>query len=209
MRWIPAMVGFVAAFYIHAHANAQTASAIQARDDVSLTGTRSQILGDGPHGSESAGTRQGDSIRGGPLPSAWPCRLVVVTDLRAVADLAWRASETFRNQCRTLAAARAVMIVQKSGDLFGADARIGLSEGVTVARIRVSHRAKAMEAVELIAHELEHVVEYVEGVKLLMEARRGSKVKLLAGAFETQRAVDTGRRVVREVRDATRLRQRP
>jgi hypothetical protein len=205
MRWALAIVGFAAAFYVDADANAQTARRTQARDDTSLTGPRSHIPGDGPHGSESAGTRQGDSIRGGPSPSAWPCRLVVVTDLRAVADLAWRASETFRNQCRTLAAARAVMIVQKSGDVWGADARIGLWEGVTVARIRVSHKAKALEAVELIGHELEHVVEYVEGVKLLMEARRGSRVTLLAGAFETERAVDAGRRVAREVRDATRV----
>lgn len=165
------------------------------RRALAIVGLAAAICIDAPANAQTASD--------GPSPSAWPCRLVVVTDLRAAADLAWRASETFRNQCRTLAAAGAVMIVQKSSDLWGADARIGLSEGVTVARIRVSHKATAMEAIELIAHELEHVVEYVEGVKLLLEARRGSRVKLLAGAFETERAVDAGRRVAREVRDCS------
>jgi len=205
MRWALAMVGFAAAFFVSVDASPQTASRTQARDETSPTGTRSDIPVDGAHDSESAGTRHGDSIQGGPSPSAWPCRLLVVTDLRDVVDLAWRTSVTFRNQCRTIAAARAVVIVQTSADLWRAQARIGRSEGVTVARIRVSHKAKAVEAIELIAHELEHVLERVEGVRLQMESHRpGSRVSLLSGgAFETQRAIDAGHRVAHEVRSAT------
>lgn len=41
------------------------------------------------------------------------------------------------------------------------------------------------------------------GVKFLMESRRrGARVSLNGGAYETQRAIDAGRRIGQEVRDA-------
>jgi hypothetical protein len=123
--------------------------------------------------------------------------------LRAFADLAWEHSASFRNQCQRLGAARAVVIVQFSRETLRAASTIGRSrEGVTVARVRIG---KTTRAVELIAHELEHVLEQVDGVKLLWEASRpGSGVVLLGGAYETRRAVDAGFRVAREVDVATR-----
>ena len=55
---------------------------------------------------------------------------------------------------------------------------------------------------ELIAHELEHVIEFLDGVNLRNKSRlRSSGVRLTADkdTFETTRAVLTGERVAREV----------
>jgi hypothetical protein len=134
----------------------------------------------------------------------WPCRLTVTGDLRVFADLAWEHSPTFREQCRKLAAAGATVIVEPvpSREMWRARTRIQRTDdGVTIARTRVRPSAHAEE---LIAHELEHVVEYLEGVQFLMEAHRGSsRVSLSGGAYETQRAIDAGHRVAQEVHDAT------
>lgn len=137
-----------------------------------------------------------------PRPNrTWPCQLTVVQDLRAVAELAWERSATFREQCRKLAIANAIVFVHRasSRDTYRAETRIGVtSEGVTLARIRLRRTSGAEE---WLGHELEHVLEYVEGVKLLMEFSRGnSRTSLTGGAFETQRAIEAGRRVAAEVR---------
>jgi hypothetical protein len=143
-----------------------------------------------------------DDASAAPAPP-WPCRLTVIGELRAVAELAWQDSPTFRDQCRKLAAAGASMIVQpaSSREMWRAQTRIRRTDdGATIAFARVR---PCTDSVELIAHELEHVVEYLEGIKFLMEARRaGSRVKLSGGAYETQRAIDAGRRAAQEVRDA-------
>jgi hypothetical protein len=140
----------------------------------------------------------------GVLARPWPCHLTVTGELRAVAELAWEHSSTFRDQCRRLAAAGATMIVQpiSSREMYRAQTRIRTThDGATIAFARVR---PGTHSVELIAHELEHVVEYLEGTRLLMESSRGSsRVRLSGGAYETQRAIDAGRRVAQEVRDAT------
>ena len=141
--------------------------------------------------------------------SAWPCLLVVDEDLRPFAELAWDRSATFRDQCRTLGAARATVIVRSasSRDVHAAAARISpTSRGTVLARVRVRVRDGA-DVVELIAHELEHVLECVEGINLLAESRRdGSGVTMLSdGAFESGRAIAAGRRVAREVQRSVRL----
>jgi hypothetical protein len=134
----------------------------------------------------------------------WPCQLVVTGELRVSAALAWEHSPTFRDQCWKLAAAGAALIVEpaSSGETWRAQTRIRrMDDGATIARARVRPGA---HSVELIAHELEHVLEYLEGVKFLMEAHRSSsRVSLVGGAYETGRAVAAGHRVAREVRDAT------
>jgi hypothetical protein len=136
-------------------------------------------------------------------PRAWPGDLHVAADLRPFADLAWEHSPTFRDQCRKLAAARAYVIVDAASarELWRADTHIRVTrDGATFARSRVRPTSNA---VELIAHELEHVLESLDGVKLIMEAPRGgSRVSRNGGAYETRRATDAGRRVAQEVRDA-------
>ena len=141
-----------------------------------------------------------------PTPGGkWPCLMVIDADLKPFADLAWEHSATFREQCRTLGAARAVVIVRSSRETLRADARMTVSDdGTVLARIRVNPASRVLE---YLAHELEHVVERVEGVDLLLESRRGgSRVVLIGGVYETRRANDAGLRVAREVQEATRAR---
>ena len=56
-----------------------------------------------------------------------------------------------------------------------------------------------------IAHELEHILERAEGVDLPgQSARKDSGVWMALDGYETQRAIDRGRQVVREVRESPR-----
>ena len=54
-------------------------------------------------------------------------------------------------------------------------------------------------AMELIAHELEHVLEGLDGVDLQTQAGSGMVWKSGDGVFETRRAIEAGRRVAQEV----------
>jgi hypothetical protein len=84
-----------------------------------------------------------------------------------------------------------------------AQSEIGVSaDGVTVAWVLVRLNA---ETVELIAHELEHVLEHLDGVNLVAKAGHHRSGVLLAGeAYETERAIEVGQRVAREVRESVR-----
>lgn len=136
------------------------------------------------------------------LPSARPCRLLAHAHLRPLLEQLWSHSATFRLQCRRLAGAQAVVVLQGASakdTVWDAESRIGvLTSGRVMARVRV--RA-GRESVEVIAHELEHVLERIDGVHLPLDAmRRGSGTTLAGGAYETRRATEAGRRVAKEVR---------
>jgi hypothetical protein len=53
--------------------------------------------------------------------------------------------------------------------------------------------------VELLAHELEHVIEQLEGLDLQLAARQG-RGRVREGAYETRRAIEAGRKVAAEVK---------
>ncbi|MEO5818889.1 MAG: hypothetical protein ABIT71_00165 [Vicinamibacteraceae bacterium] len=138
------------------------------------------------------------------VPPALPCRVLAHAHLRPLLDELWSRSTTFRLQCRRLAGARAVVLLQgaSAGEtVWDAESRIGLlDDGRVAARVRV--RA-GRESVEVIAHELEHVLERIDGVHLALDAlRRGSGTTLADGAYETRRATEAGRQAAKEVRRA-------
>jgi hypothetical protein len=83
--------------------------------------------------------------------------------------------------------------------------RLGrVSGGVAVATVLVP---PVSHVIELVAHEIEHVIEWADGLNLPGEARRrGSGVWESIGGFETQRAIDTGHQVAREVEESRRRR---
>lgn len=56
-----------------------------------------------------------------------------------------------------------------------------------------------VDFVELLAHELEHIVEQIEGVDLAALARDGRATRDRTGIFETDRAHEAGRAAVREL----------
>lgn len=140
------------------------------------------------------------------LPQArvpvWPCRLVVKPTLLGVVADGWERSATLRRQCRELALAKAVVELEWGylDSQSRAITRMGVdAEGVLVARVSVP---PVSEALELIVHELEHLLEKTSGLDYAGEAERpGSGVWRAFGGFETQRAIDAGRQLRRELRD--------
>jgi hypothetical protein len=140
-----------------------------------------------------------------------PCRLVVPEPLRNIVDDAWRLSETFRSQCRELADAGAVVVLTLRAR-FGRGAQADTAMGVDAAGVVIATVSVPLDSrtVELIAHELEHVVEHATGANMAEESRRrGSGVWRTFGGFETQRAIDTGRRVACETREGAARNQTP
>jgi Tol biopolymer transport system component len=71
------------------------------------------------------------------------------------------------------------------------------------ALVSVNIRLRRFEdPIELIAHEIEHVIEQLEGIDLGARAGTGNVWKRDDGAFETRRAIEVGWRVAREVNAA-------
>ena len=61
------------------------------------------------------------------------------------------------------------------------------------------HLTPSPEAIERIAHEFEHILEQFDGVDLLAQVGTGAVWNSGDDSFETRRAIETGRRVAREV----------
>lgn len=110
-------------------------------------------------------------------------------------------SDTFRRQCQRLAASMVTRVKielhPRRSDLERASAVVRKYEAGAI-RVDVQIRF-AGNYVELIAHELEHVLEQVEGIDLEAERRAGRAVQVGSGAFETDRAAAAGRKVWAEV----------
>lgn len=143
-------------------------------------------------------------IAGASTAAAMPCQLFAQARFRPLLDELWANSPTFRQQCRRLAGAKALVLMQSVSAKetpWQAESRIGvLASGRVVARMRVRD---GRESVEIIGHELEHVLERLDGVSLQLDAlRSASGTTLSGGAYETRRAQDAGRRVAKEVRQA-------
>ena len=135
----------------------------------------------------------------------WPCRMVVQPPLLQVVDDAWKKSESFRQQCGALAEKRAVASIAPGPDRSGSRALTRITfanDGVVVGRVSVP---LGLDTVEYIAHELEHILERAEGVDLPRESgRRDSGVWIALDGYETQRAIERGRQVAREVSESSR-----
>jgi len=147
--------------------------------------------------------------------SAWRCGLIVPSSLRAVVAAGWEHSATFRKQCQRLVEARAIVILGAFTlpKARLAEARISVcADGRVVARVEVPLNARTLE---LVAHELEHVLEQVDGVNLAIQAAlsrsltspSGIVVRLPGGEFETRRAIEAGLRVAAEFHSATARRR--
>jgi hypothetical protein len=114
-------------------------------------------------------------------------------------------SGSFRRQCVRIAAERALTIhirhvpVRLPGGIRAVTRISRPSEGRIVAHV-VLHPFD--NYVEMIAHELEHIIEQIDAVDLAEKARRGHiGVRVNDGpVFETRRAWLTGRAVAEELR---------
>jgi hypothetical protein len=117
-------------------------------------------------------------------------------------------SPTFRRQCAVLGQRRELVIRVREADprsfrRFRARTLVKRHEyGAVVADVQLLRQE---DLVELLAHELEHVREQIEGVNLsLLAMLEGSGVTRVGREhFETRRASDVGRRVLRETEQAS------
>ena len=139
-------------------------------------------------------------------PPELPCRLGFPKLIaRQVREL-WAYSPTFRQQCLKIGDAGAIVAVGVSPlRIHGARAmsKIGRTEG------RMIYASVILTDVRLVAedlpHELEHVLEQIEGVDLRAGVRTGRAHWVSsAEGYETERARKAGLRARREVEQAQR-----
>ena len=142
--------------------------------------------------------------------SVLPSNLKVAPVYREFVESIGTQSATFRGQLDRIAAEPGLVVrVEVVPHIIGARAmtRIVRQGGNLTAHIQVT---RFDDIVELIAHELEHVIEQIEGVDLARRADAGQTgiyaVERDGTMFETARAGSVGVSVAQEVRDAGRRR---
>ncbi len=145
---------------------------------------------------------------------AIPCNLAATLILRRVIETMWSESRTFKAQCSRLRAEPSLVVELRLGNssqLGKARARTDIvrsSGRPSRARIYIDSTFRSVrELVELIAHELEHVVEQLDDVDLTAGGQHGV-YRTANGAFETARAIHIGQKVAAEVDAATNRAQR-
>jgi hypothetical protein len=121
---------------------------------------------------------------------------------RPLLDDMWRGSATFRRQWIRIAAARVQVVItldKAPNDDTRAHSEISRKAGL---RVRISLRLVDREAIALLAHEIEHVLEQLDDVDLagaLASKVHGASATGSPPVFETRRAVVVGRLVAGEV----------
>jgi hypothetical protein len=136
--------------------------------------------------------------------TAWP-------GYRSLLETMLARSPSFRRQCVRIANDRSLTVHlgpvpgRLEGRVRGISRISRQADGRVVAYVTLD---PFDNDIEMIAHELEHVIEQLDEVNLPEKARRrDSGVRAIRGAettFETSRAVRMGRKVVAEVRHSTR-----
>lgn len=167
---------------------------------------RRRIFGGLATGAVVVGCVAAQALPDDRLPTATDVRLPPNLSAAAVfepyLELMVRLSPTFRRQCERLGAAPSVKVQLQLEDpqrrpSFRARTVLERHQGVVVA----AHifLMPSPDTVELIAHEMEHVLEPFDGVDLQARVGSGHVWKREDGAFETRRAREVGLRVSREV----------
>ena len=137
-------------------------------------------------------------------PVVEPGNVVLPNSVRGTLVAMLRASPTFRRQCARIGRTSFLRIVVTRS------LAAGRAEGGAVTRITRAADGRILaevqlspsgDAVTLLAHEFEHILEQLDGVDLAaMAARSGTGVRRLprSPGFETERAIATGRQVAGE-----------
>ena len=128
--------------------------------------------------------------------------------LQPTVERMWRSSPTFRAQCARLAA-EPTLRVSLWIDPFHPLASERAHAEISRVRGRLTHADivlfDARDAIELIAHELEHIIEQIDGVRL-REAVCGSHHVVVTDR-QSCRAIEMGKRVAAEVEETEVVRQ--
>jgi hypothetical protein len=146
----------------------------------------------------------------GPVRSVAPCVaprqvLRAPSHLERTIEQMWVRSPTFRRQVDRLAADRLLVTIDSCGSecpsTLRAQTLLTFRHGA-LAGANVRIRFRPHEEPELIAHELEHVIEQLDGVDLPRLASQGNPVVHIdqSGRYETVRADHMGRMAAAEYR---------
>jgi hypothetical protein len=139
------------------------------------------------------------------LPTGFPANIVVQPQLRAAIARLWEGSPTFRAQVLKIGEHpryRVAVAVEPSLTInrnFRAQCVLRVySTGFVTARVMVP---LSRQVVELIPHELEHVIEHIEGIDVKRDSTRrgGGAYDTGRGQIETVRAVRAGRQARQEL----------
>lgn len=132
---------------------------------------------------------------------AMPKHVYVAPCLRDTIAMMLQHSPTFREQVATLArTTRLGMAIKLEASTKSqlAEATIRrFHSGLLLAVISIH---SIVDKEELIAHEIEHVREQIEGLDLARLARTGKGVTWTGTTYETERAINVGHRVGSEIR---------
>jgi hypothetical protein len=132
---------------------------------------------------------------------ALPKHLFIAPCLRETVDAMMERSPTFRAQIEAIARTPGLglaVTLEATPSSRRAEARMRrYVSGLLLANIRIYIVA---DKEELIAHEIEHVLEQVERVPVAELAKRGDEAWRAGTAYETRRAIRAGQRVANEMR---------
>jgi hypothetical protein len=114
----------------------------------------------------------------------------------------WEQSPTFRRQCQRIGSDRTLTVqVHPSPQTptFHATTRLVQRRGSGI--VADLYLARLDRVVELLAHELEHIIERVEGIDVSQLTRRVPHLVWATanGTYETSRAIYSGQTVASEV----------
>jgi hypothetical protein len=142
----------------------------------------------------------------------FPKSLDAQPDLRDQVVMMQQRSATFRHQLERLDVGRLHVQLRTDAGLLDRPFRgRSVIQKTTTARIVAWVTVTPFgDPTEWIAHELEHVIEQLEGVSVPQLARAGTEFawRTTDNMYETERALRMGRVVLREVKDATRVVER-
>ena len=144
--------------------------------------------------------------------AALPSNLTAGAVFQTALERMWQSSPTFRRQCRRLSTAPYLRVNLLLDDLarrpsYNARAAMKRQRGVLVS-VDI-YLTRIEDPVELIAHEIEHVVEQLDEIDLEVHVGSGNVWKREDGAFETRRAIEVGRRVAHDVSLAAQIPKSP
>jgi len=150
------------------------------------------------HGGEPGGA-EGDGI--GPTLGP-PSNLVIPASHRELVRAMWGQSGTFRRQCQRIGRARTLTVnVHTFRQTRTADAITRLVHRPGSGLVADLYLAQLDRIVELLAHELEHIIERLEGIDVGQLSRRVPHLvwSTADGSYETRRAIHSGQTVASEV----------
>jgi hypothetical protein len=142
-------------------------------------------------------------------PAQLPANVAIEPAFEPIVAEMLRRSPTFRAQCSRIALATHLQVVVRRSIMAPRQAALTRLTRPGGGRLEADVELNPFgEDPLLIAHEFEHIIEQLDDVDLAALAnRRGTGVRTdpESGHFETERAIDVGRRVAREVsRDVAR-----